>query len=34
VVSRVFLAEPLGWHHLIGALLILPGVALVQRAKI
>ncbi len=24
------LGEPLGWHHLVGALLILPGVALVQ----
>ena len=33
VVSRVFLAEPLGWHHLVGALLILPGVALVQRSE-
>lgn len=26
------LGEPLGWHHLVGALLILPGVFLVSRA--
>lgn len=30
VVSWGVLNEPLGWHHLIGALLILPGVALAQ----
>ena len=30
LVSWGILGEPLGWHHLIGALLILPGVALAQ----
>ena len=31
LVSWGVLNEPLGWHHLMGALLILPGVALAQR---
>lgn len=31
LVSWGILNEPLGWHHLMGALLILPGVALAQR---
>ena len=31
LVSWGILAEPLYWHHLLGALLILPGVALAQR---
>jgi drug/metabolite transporter (DMT)-like permease len=31
VVSWGVLNEPLGWHHLVGALLILPGVALAQK---
>jgi drug/metabolite transporter (DMT)-like permease len=30
VVSWGVLNEQLGWHHLVGALLILPGVALAQ----
>jgi drug/metabolite transporter (DMT)-like permease len=30
VVSWGVLNEPLGWHHLVGAMLILPGVALAQ----
>jgi drug/metabolite transporter (DMT)-like permease len=30
LVSWGILGEPLGWYHLIGALLILPGVALAQ----
>lgn len=32
VVSWGVLNEPLGWHHLVGALLILPGVALAQKS--
>jgi drug/metabolite transporter (DMT)-like permease len=31
VLTWTFLGEPLGWHHLIGALLILPGVFLVTK---
>ena len=27
------MGEPLGWHHLVGALLILPGVALVTQFR-
>lgn len=30
LVSWEILGKPLGWHHLMGALLILPGVALSQ----
>jgi drug/metabolite transporter (DMT)-like permease len=33
VLTWTFLGEPLGWHHLIGALLILPGVFLVVRKE-
>jgi drug/metabolite transporter (DMT)-like permease len=33
VVSWGVLDEPLGWHHLVGAMLILPGVALAQFAS-
>jgi drug/metabolite transporter (DMT)-like permease len=32
VVSWGVLNEPLGWHHLVGALLILPGVAMAQKS--
>jgi drug/metabolite transporter (DMT)-like permease len=31
VLTWTFLGEPLGWHHLMGALLILPGVFLVTK---
>ena len=34
LVSWRILGEPLGWHHLVGAVLILPGVALVQGKSI
>ncbi len=33
VVSWGVLNEPLGWPHLVGALLILPGVALAQKSE-
>jgi drug/metabolite transporter (DMT)-like permease len=33
VVSWGVLNEALGWHHLLGAMLILPGVALAQFAS-
>jgi drug/metabolite transporter (DMT)-like permease len=32
LVAWGVLNEPLGWHHLVGALLILPGVFLVTRS--
>jgi drug/metabolite transporter (DMT)-like permease len=34
LVAWLFLGESLGWHHAMGAALILPGIYLAQKAAV